>query len=505
MLSISDVSTFTVPENLILLYLDDEVVKGKKHDASLVTPTADDLRRLDVAQTDLPCFVFEEDFVAAHAKSAMSNPTMRSAFEQSAAANYTDFVGDQKVSKPVFLSKIYELSEMIDDVATEAIGVTGSGAIGVSGEGTTKTIGVAVDGTTIVQTGDELASVLTIAKQQVPETGYAATYFLADNTGAQISGSEKINIVKDQFLKAASLVWGTAAALSNGSVTGEANAKSTTAVYPFIKLELYVNDNGASNDDTSVATVYIPVDELFHDYTNGNGISIDSQVISVLKDASSGKVRIAATPDGVTAGSAQDTGLVDVLTVGANGVKVDNIQAAIDYAVGNEATARETAIGDASTSTANDGSVYGAIKQETANRNTAIGDASTSVANDGSVYGAIKQEASDRAGAISSAVSAHNTDARHSAAVLIVSAATTVAEMAYTEYVCKAALTGTLPAAPAAGTKRIVSVVAGGEGTTISPASGDTIAGAATAMAINLSNDTVTFVYDADDSNWIVL
>ena len=589
-LDISDVATFAVPENLILLFKDDDQIKGKLHDESIVAVSSDDMFRLDVVEADLPCFAFAADYTASHEKAAINNPNMRSAFAQSAAAAYTKLVAGQKVGKATFLSKVYELTEMIDAVDSAAISVTGENAITVTGEGTEKTIALAIDGKTLSQSANGLKSELTIAKQNSPESGYAATYFLADADGNQIAGSEKINILKDKFLKHATLVWGTAAALNNNTVTGEVASKSSTAIYPFVKLEVYVSDNGSS--ETSTAIVYIPVDELFHDYSAGNGITINEQVISVLKDSTSGQVRIAAGNEG----------LVDVLTVGANGVKVDNIQAAIDYAIGVEAAARQAADADldrrkvegelnavgggkalifnendgggvqvrhplsngntfqsfvglndnarsgavddsdllgqiyaleigsstvdgvsksnyglrlnfyknrlcyfpksASGESSNDPSrelaVIGDITSLSTTINTAIGSAATSEAGDGSVYGAIKQEIADR--------TEHAAlDSRHTAEVLIVREATTVATMAYRQYVCQAALTGTLPAAPADGTKRIVSVVAGGEGTVISPASGDKIAGAASSIAINVSNDTVTFVYDAVAGNWIVL
>lgn len=51
------------------------------------------------------------------------------------------------------------------------------------------------------------------------------------------------------------------------------------------------------------------------------------------------KVRISDTPSGVTPGSAQDTGLVEVLTVDlAHGVQVNHIQDAIDYAASDSKT-----------------------------------------------------------------------------------------------------------------------------------------------------------------------
>lgn len=65
-----------------------------------------------------------------------------------------------------------------------------------------------------------------------------------------------------------------------------------------------------------------------------NGLQVNNGEVSV--KTTTEKVRIAGTPSGVTPGSAQDTGLVDVLTVDqSHGVQIDHIQEAIDYAVTN--------------------------------------------------------------------------------------------------------------------------------------------------------------------------
>lgn len=85
----------------------------------------------------------------------------------------------------------------------------------------------------------------------------------------------------------------------------------------------------------------VNVESFLEESEFGYGLQVLNHVVSVLKDANSGKVRIADTPTGVTPGSAEDTGLVDVITVGTNGVKIDNIQAAIDYATTDLAVSAE--------------------------------------------------------------------------------------------------------------------------------------------------------------------
>ena len=92
--------------------------------------------------------------------------------------------------------------------------------------------------------------------------------------------------------------------------------------------------------DGSYSLQAVNVEAFLEESEFGNGLAVDSSthVVSVKKDTSSGKVRTAATPSGVTPDSADDTGLVDVLTISSNGVKVDNIQAAINYAVQNAST-----------------------------------------------------------------------------------------------------------------------------------------------------------------------
>ena len=196
-----------------------------------------------------------------------------------------------------------------------------------------------VDGTTIGFTEDSAAgkikSLLTIKKLDAATTGYAASYQLQDADGNAIG--ETIDIVKDQFLKSTSLVWGTAAELSDGKPVGETTTKPETGAYPFLKMEFYSNDNGASSDDTSTTIVYIPVNELFRDYTAGNtAISIDNDnKISAVVDAS----------DKVFASKGTES---SVLSVDTNGIKASGIQAAIDLAVDDLKVKSQAALDDMS-------------------------------------------------------------------------------------------------------------------------------------------------------------
>lgn len=110
-----------------------------------------------------------------------------------------------------------------------------------------------------------------LVKRMNAVDGYAASYDLqisdANGDYATVTGSDPINIVKDQFLKSAYLVWGSSADLTNGVPADESNTKTSTAKYPFLKLELFVNDNSSSSDDVLTTTVYLPVNDLFRDYT----------------------------------------------------------------------------------------------------------------------------------------------------------------------------------------------------------------------------------------------
>ena len=154
---------------------------------------------------------------------------------------------------------------------------------------------------------------------------------------------DTINIVKDQFLKTGSLVYGTSATLNGrGAVDGESATKTPDAKYPFIKLVLNVNTDGDADSEGTAATIYIPVNDLFRDKVAGNGIDsteLASNKIQVKVDAASGKVY-------ATKGSESA-----VLTVGADGIKVAGVQEAIDLAVNDEHAKMGEYVADVATKT----------------------------------------------------------------------------------------------------------------------------------------------------------
>jgi hypothetical protein len=195
-----------------------------------------------------------------------------------------------------------------------------------------------IDGSTIILSGEgnnaKLATGLKIKKLDTATEGYAASYQLVDNAGNLIANSATIDIVKDQFIKSAAFGWADTAD-SKPSTWSETKPESGT-VYPCIKIEVWTNADGdASSNDTDTTTIYIPLNDVFTEYTAQNGIVITSDsVIEGVVDATSEQVY---TATGTTA---------TVLSVGADGFKVANIQAAIDNAVTAEHNAASAAIED---------------------------------------------------------------------------------------------------------------------------------------------------------------
>ena len=198
--------------------------------------------------------------------------------------------------------------------------------------GVTAGTGISIDKTNPLD--PVISTNLKIAQLSDPTAGYAASYQLQywdptanDNAGGYVAASgDTIDIVKDQFIKSATFGWSTA---NDATGAGWTTTKSTTAKYPCIKIEVWTNVDGDSSSSDSTATeLYIPLNDVFADKTAGNGIdatALASNEIAVLIDSTSGKVV-------ATSGAAA----VDVLSVSASGVKVANIQDAIDVAVNDE-------------------------------------------------------------------------------------------------------------------------------------------------------------------------
>ena len=165
-------------------------------------------------------------------------------------------------------------------------------------------------------------------------TNVQKAYALVDGNGATYG--KQIDIYKDSALQSVKLLHADLDAdpqlkptYSNGTWTDIASASQTEENLALCYAYLDVNG------DTIVEAV--PVGDFLRESEFGDGLQVNSGIVSVKKDTTSGKVRIA---DG-------DAGLVDVLTVSSNGVKVDNIQGAINYAVQNASTSLAvTAEGD---------------------------------------------------------------------------------------------------------------------------------------------------------------
>ncbi len=276
----------------------------------------------------------------------------------------------------------------INAVAAEAISISGTSGITVEGEGTTKTI----------------KSNLRIAKVETTD-GYAASYqlqYLSDATNNTYTAvdSTKIDIVKDQFLKSGLLVYGTAPTVNaNNTISGRSTSKTSTAIYPFVELVLYTNTDGSdSNSQATTSTVYIPVNDLFHDKTAGNGIdstALASNEIKVVADATD-KIY---TAKGVQA---------SVMSVGTSGVKASGIQDAIDLAVEDEHAKASAAIaGINSDVEAFESSVNTAIGSVVTNVNTALDSTVSNVnAKVDSAVSAVNANVSSVVGAIQGDVSA---------------------------------------------------------------------------------------------------
>ena len=246
-----------------------------------------------------------------------------------------------------------DLTGIKDYIDNKAINVVAGAGIAVdSSNKLSPVISADVDGTTIVLSGAgndaKLASGLKIKKLDTATEGYAASYQLVDATGAAIGGNSAIiDIVKDQFIKSATFGWSTA---TDSTGAGWTETKSATAKFPCIKIDVYVNKNGVSTDDTEVKSLYIPLADVFQEYVGSNGVATEGNVISGVVDGASEKVYTAK-------GS-----IAPVLSVGAAGFKVTSIQAAIDNAVTAE---HETASAAIET-------LEGAVKSFADNTNAAV-------------------------------------------------------------------------------------------------------------------------------------
>ena len=200
-------------------------------------------------------------------------------------------------------------------------------------------LAVNIDGTTIVKNSSTgvISSDLKILKETTGlDTNVREQYKLVYGSSTTAIG-DVIKIYKDSALKEVYL----------GSDQDTIDA-STGVI-----TKVTVTDPQSMNfayqlADGTYSLTKIDVSKFLTESEFGDGLQVSGAgVVSVEVDSTSEKVRIADTPEGVTPGSAADTGLAEVLSVSSNGVKVDNIQDAIDYAVSqSETSLAVTAEGD---------------------------------------------------------------------------------------------------------------------------------------------------------------
>lgn len=251
--------------------------------------------------------------------------------------NFTNIDGTPATTSAV------DLTSIKDYIDNKAITVEAGAGITINTSNVLQPkISADVDGTTIILSGEgnaaKIAANLSLKKRTSANTGYAASYYLAYGDSTEAIGTD-INIVKDQFLKNVELGYGTFTNSDTAPVdwtttkTGNLNA--------ILKLTFAITktEGDAQTDSSSTATdddkvVYINVDGMFHDKTAGNGISttdLNSNVITVVADGADVVYTAANTSN-------------SVVTVGATGVKVSGVQAAINYAVDDEHAKASAAI-----------------------------------------------------------------------------------------------------------------------------------------------------------------
>lgn len=201
--------------------------------------------------------------------------------------------------------RIADAEKAITDLTTNAVNVSGQEAIVVTdGTGAEKIISLKLDGTDKIlsQGTDGLKTTIGLA---VRTTGIGENvskqYYLAGVNGEQI-GDTVIDIAKDQFLK---------------SATYDADTH-------MLSFEFNVADG------TSITS--IDLSGLVDVYTASNGVTKVGSDFQGVVDPNTEKV---TTGEGTTAA---------VLSVGANGFRTDNVQKAIDYAVGTAVAPVKTAV-----------------------------------------------------------------------------------------------------------------------------------------------------------------
>lgn len=207
-----------------------------------------------------------------------------------------------------------------------------------------------------------IATKIKLVKLGTATTGYAASYKLQvwDHTANSNAGDWKdagdssatIDIVKDQFLKGAVLGYGT---YTDGMTTDPADWTTTQdgTKDAILKLMFNKNTDGNATDTEEAYNVYINVTGMFKDKTAGAYIDATALSSNVIKvnvgngidgtDTTAIKVKVDSASESVY--TVKGT-TAPVLSVGEGGVKISNIQVAINNAVTTEHLTASAAIED---------------------------------------------------------------------------------------------------------------------------------------------------------------
>ena len=226
-----------------------------------------------------------------------------------------------------FIQSIEEVDGVVTAVASDLNAAAVAATAIEEGEDT-----VAIDGTTVEAQVESIGKAIKTVKKAAAtysvtkvETGLATNVKEAYQLTQTIDNKTtnvgvQIPVYKDSALKSAQIghVDDTVDE-KTGVITSGTGNEALTFVY-------YTTEG-------KYTLAAIDIADFLRESEFKDGLQVVKGVVSVLKDATSGKVRIADVPEGATAKSADDTGWVDVLSVSESGVKVDNLDAAINYAV----------------------------------------------------------------------------------------------------------------------------------------------------------------------------
>ena len=221
--------------------------------------------------------------------------------------------------------------------------------------------GISIDSTNSLS--PTISTNLKIVKLGTATTGYAASYQLQYLNHNYTQGGEgdagkeylpvtgdTIDIVKDQFLKGAVLGYGT---YTDGMTTDPADWTTTQdgTKDAILKLMFNKNTDGNATDTEEAYNVYINVTGMFKDKTAGAYIDATALSSNVIKvnvgngidgtDTTAIKVKVDSASESVY--TVKGT-TAPVLSVGEGGVKISNIQAAINNAVTAEHLTASAAI-----------------------------------------------------------------------------------------------------------------------------------------------------------------